>query len=177
MRRVALALSAVLLALTAAWAAPPSAYACSCGGSPEAELVQRADVIFTGTVVADETNQRRQRRTLTVAVDRVYKGEATATQMVSTHASGASCGLEITGPGPFLIFADREGPGLTADLCGGTRAGAAPASLGPGQAPVADPAGPPEDPRRGRWLPLVGFLVAAAGAGVVGLSLVRRRSG
>ena len=173
LRATALALAALLLALVAAWATPAPAYACSCGGSPEAELAQHAEVIFTGTVVADETNQWRQTRTFTVAVDRVYKGEATATQVVSTHASGASCGLEISGPGPFLIFADREGSTLTANLCGGTRAGSAPASMGAGHAPLPDAV---PDARMGRWMPLVGLVLAATAAAVVGVSLIRRRS-
>jgi len=173
----ALALAAVLLALTAAWARPAPAYACSCAYPPDdPELVRLAEVIFTGTVAADRVDERAQTRTLTFTVDRVYKGRATRTQVVTTHSSGASCGLETSGPGPFLVFADQEQSGLTANLCGGTRAGPAPASLGPGQAPLADAALPPEDSRRGRWLPLVGFLLAVAGSGLVGWALVRRRS-
>jgi hypothetical protein len=125
LRLVALALAAVLLALTALWATPPPAYACSCAGASEEQQAASAEVIFTGTVAADPVDERRQTRTLTLRVDRVYKGQATSTQVVSTHSSGASCGLEISGPGPFLVFADQEQSGLTANLCGGTRAGAA----------------------------------------------------
>jgi hypothetical protein len=176
MRRIALALAAVLLALTALWATPPRAYACSCAYPPDnPELVRLAEVIFTGTVTADEVDDRAQRRTLTFTVNRVYKGTATSTQVVTTHSSGATCGLEISGPGPFLVYADREQSGLTANLCGGTRPGSAPASLGPGQAPIADSEAPLGDSRRGAWYPVVGFLVAVCGAGVVAFALVRRR--
>jgi hypothetical protein len=174
-RRVALALAAVLLALTALWATPPPAYACSCAyPSDDPELVRLAEVIFTGTVAADQVDERAQTRTLTFTVNRVYKGTATSTQVVTTHSSGATCGLEISGPGPFLVFADQEQSGLTANLCGGTRAGSVPAGLGSGQTPIAGPEAPPDEPRRGAWYPVVGFFVALCGAGVVAYALVRR---
>jgi hypothetical protein len=176
LRTAALALAAVLLALTALWATPPPAYACSCAAASEEQQAASADVVFTGTVTADEVDQRTQTRSLTFAVDRIYKGQPTGTQVVTTHSSGASCGLEISGPGPFLVFADQERTGLTANLCGGTRAGAAPASLGPGRTPVAGSASPPGDSRRGMWIPLVAVILALSGGTVVGISLVRRRS-
>jgi hypothetical protein len=173
LRAAALVLAAVLLALSALWATPAPAYACSCAGASDDQLAANADVIFTGTVTDDQVDEGEQTRTLTFTVDRVFKGQATATQVVTTHASGASCGLEISGPGPFLVFADQEQSGLTANLCGGTRAGSAPAGMGAGQAPLVDAA---PDKQMGRWVPLVGMILAAAAATVVGLSLVRGRS-
>jgi hypothetical protein len=101
--------------------------------------------------------------------------------VVTSQASGASCGVEITGPGPFVVFAQEAPTGLTADLCGGTRDGSAPAGLGVGQAPLPDPASPSaeppdgENPRAGTWVPLVGFILALTAAAVVGLSLIRPR--
>jgi hypothetical protein len=82
-------------------------------------------------------------------VDRVYKGQATSTQVVTTHSSGASCGLEISGPGPFLVFADQEQSGLTANLCGGTRAGAAPAVWARAGSPGRSDVTAEEDSREG----------------------------
>ena len=172
---VTLALAAVLLALAALWATPPPAYACSCATASEEQQAASADVIFTGTVTADQVDKRTRTRTLRFTVDRVYKGQSTSIQVVTTHSSGASCGLEISGPGPFLVFADQERSGLTANLCGGTRAGAAPASLGPGLTPAAEPPSAPGDSRRGMWIPLVAVILALSGGAVVGLSLVRRR--
>ena len=63
-------------------------------------------------------------------VDRVYKGEAKAKQSVVTAREGASCGLELTGRGPFLVFAtkdpqfDLEGDAgeVYSSLCSGSRA-------------------------------------------------------
>ena len=180
LRAAALLLAAVLLALATAWATPAPAYACSCAASSEAELAAQADVIFTGTVADDQRDESTQTRTLTFTVNRVYQGRATSTHVVTTASSGASCGLDISGPGPYVVFAAEQQSGLTADLCGGTRAGPAPASLGPGQAPLADPSPSADpaaaDPMRGRWVPLVGIILAASAAAVVALSLWRSTS-
>jgi hypothetical protein len=179
-RVAALLLAAMLLALTAAWATPAPAYACSCAESSEAELTAQADVIFTGTVGDDQIDEGTKTRTLFFTVDRVYKGRATRTQVVATASAGGSCGLEIRGAGPFLVFADAKQAGLTADLCGGTRAGPAPAGLGPGRAPLADPTPSADpaaaDPLRGRWVPLVGIILAVSAGAVVALSLRRSAS-
>ena len=172
LRTAALLLAALLLALTALWASPAPAYACSCRSASDDQHAANAESIFTGTVIDDRVDAREQTRTLTFTVDRVFKGQATSTQVVTTHASGASCGLEISGPGPFLVFADQEQSGLTANLCGGTRTGSAPAAMGAGQAPLSDTA---PDARMGMWVPLVGMILAATAAAIVGLSLIRQR--
>lgn len=172
-RGVAVILATVLLALAALWATPAPAYACSCATASENEHAANAEVIFTGTIANDELDQGQQTRRLTFAVDRVFKGEATATQVITTSASGASCGLEISGPGPFLVFADSEQSGLTANLCGGTRAGSAPAAMGAGATPAPNSA---PDARAGMWVPLVGLILAVTAAAIVGLSLVRGQS-
>ena len=96
----------------------------------------------------------------------------------SRQPSGGACGPDLSGPGPFLVYATQE-PGLLANLCGGTRAGPAPASLGAGQPPEADPVSPSTERRgppafTGRWVPLVGLFLAATAAAIVGLSLIRR---
>ena len=173
LRAAALLLAALLLALAALWATPAPAYACSCAGASDDEHAANAEAIFTGTMTEDRVDEGEQTRTLIFTVDRVFKGQATTTQVVTTHASGASCGLEISGPGPFLVFADQEQSGLTANLCGGTRTGSAPAGMGAGQAPLPDAA---PDARMGMWVPLVGMILAATAAAMVGLSLVRGRS-
>ncbi len=81
-------------------------------------------------------------------VDQVYKGEAFVRQTIVTAHDGASCGLEITGPGPFLVFATTtdsimsgaaEGE-LYSNLCHGTRAtaeGDIPSAFGTGEPPSA----------------------------------------
>lgn len=98
------------------------------------------------------------------AVDTVFKGAAHEEQAVLSPMSGASCGLELGGNGPFVVFATRSGDlggpsfaGLgdqyAAFLCGGTapatddleaelRALAGPPASGP---PASGPPVPGDD--------------------------------
>ncbi|HSP27235.1 MAG TPA: hypothetical protein VLN74_01715 [Ilumatobacteraceae bacterium] len=81
-------------------------------------------------------------------VDQVFKGEAQTRQSVVTAREGASCGLEISGPGPFVVFARLDDDGITSgamdgevysNSCSGTRPladGALPTSFGTPSPPV-----------------------------------------
>ena len=89
-----------------------------------------------------------QAQTATFAVERVYKGQARSTETISTTRWGGSCGPDLGEPGPYLVYVTQESSGLFANLCDGTTSGPAPASLGPGQPPLADPV-PPGAERRG----------------------------
>ena len=147
-RLLVLALGALVL-LTAGWAVAPAASACSCMPATAAAQLDRADVAFTGTLVSREVLRPDPAVSSSIdpavhvfAVDRVLKGTPAARQTVVSAASSASCGLELTGDGPFLVLA-TDPPGgpageLTADLCGGTGpvppelAAEQPAPTGPG---------------------------------------------
>ena len=169
-RRVVSRLVVALLGLTfAVWAAPTPAYACSCAPSDPEAQISRADVIFTGTVVSDEA--RGTIRRLTFAVDRVYKGDAASTQVVETNSSGASCGLEISGPGPFVVFAQAGGgrTELTAGLCDGTTNAPAPTSLGAGAPPT-----PVEEPRFSSQTKRWGFIGIGVACLVFAVYLYRK---
>ena len=177
MSRIAgMILAGMLLLSTAAWwIGPERAYACSCTAElTDTQYAADADVVFTGQMVTDTV--RRQRRMITFAVEEVFKGEAARTEVLTTASMGSACGLEIHGPGPFLVFADRDpdDPGsLIASLCGGTRAGSAPASLGEGHLPLPDPATTTPSLR----LPMVISLGLAAllAGGILGFLVGRRR--
>lgn len=141
MRRLIAAL--VLVVVPLAWvtlAGEGTAHACSCMASSDAELVERADVIFSGTlagVVTPPGDDWMDPEWFVFAVDTVYKGAATETQAVETAREGASCGLEIWGTGPFLVFASGRGE-LSSNLCSGTRRlsdGPLPEGLPPGVDP------------------------------------------
>ena len=114
-------------------------------GSPADEAFARADAVFVGDwietlpggVVPPPASDDPQR--LIFEVSDVYKGEVYARQSVVTAVDGASCGLELQGDGPFLVFGrtttSRFEPGiedgeLAADLCDGSRTIAD--SVGPG---------------------------------------------
>ncbi len=141
------------LAVVGALAPAGPAVACSCAVITEAEAFDAAQVVFTGELVevlppppAEITSSGDPERYI-FAVDRVYKGTAFDEQSVVTARDGASCGLEISGPGPFIVFAHTddgdwveqgvEGE-LHANLCGGTRAvdaAGVPRSFGAGALP------------------------------------------
>lgn len=175
--------------------------ACSCVGFSDAEAFDVADVVFVGELV-DYTAPKQMKTSAdaaiwTFAVEKVFKGEAAQTQLISSPVSGASCGLEIPHEGTFLVFATTEDEFggergddslLYANLCGGTRAatnGTAPASFGEGAPPPKPGVGAQLataseiDTLEGDRRRAAAFAAAvpAAGVGVVAaaLLLLRRR--
>ena len=128
------------------------ASACSCVGFTDDEALENADAAFTGALVeiitpAADTYSSTDPERFVFDVDEVFKGDVFARQSVVTARDGASCGLEISGPGPFVVFARTEPDGITSgaadgelysSLCSGTRAvagGALPASFGAASSP------------------------------------------
>lgn len=167
-------LVAVLLALATAWVVPAPAYACSCEARTGAEYAARADVVFTGFIARNQVDRKAQLRTVTFRVQRVFKGSAFVNQVVTMYWDQNSCGIEFYGVNPpYVVFAQQEQAGLTADACGGTVFGSVPAGLGPGRPALPDP---PASETRGAtsWLPLAGGLAALSAAAVVD-ALMRRR--
>ena len=167
------ALLALLLAVLGSVALAPPAAACSCVTTAEdPALFDRAAVVFLGSVVDDRSRGRT--RTLTFAVERVYKGAATSLQQVRTDVEPASCGLELAGTGPFLVQARDDTRGLVADLCGGTRPTVRPAGTQNGYPPLPG-GGPPAD-GAGTGLAAGAALVVVVAASAL-VVLLRRRSG
>ena len=118
MRRWTPALLATLLLVLTGWVLAPPASACSCTGGTPTELALRADAVFSGRLESREVVGDTALHVFRVGT--VHAGEVAARQGVVSPASGASCGLELTGEGPFLVFATREDGRLAAGLCGGT---------------------------------------------------------
>ncbi|MDK3255473.1 hypothetical protein [Blastococcus capsensis] len=135
--RVALLLGCLLAVAGVVAAAPASA--CSCTGGTTAEFFARADAVFTGSLGSRSVDQppgpigsSTDPALHVFGVDTVFKGTAHERQGVVSPESGASCGLELTGDGPFAVFATRDATlGETpftalaegqyaAFLCGGT---------------------------------------------------------
>jgi hypothetical protein len=127
---VSLLLSALLMTFGLALAAP--AAACSCAMAPSVTATfASADAVFTGRLVSREVEHPEWPMISSsdpalhvFAVERVFKGTAYEEQGVVSADSGASCGLELSGEGPFLVFATRSADTgedrYAADLCGGT---------------------------------------------------------
>ncbi len=131
---VTLLLSGLVLAAGLLVATPVSA--CSCVGGTTQEFFDRADAVFTARLVSREEPRGRLTSSAdpalhVFAVDTVFKGTAHERQGVVSPVSGATCGLELSGDGPFAVFAARSAElgGMrfaladdqyAAFLCGGT---------------------------------------------------------
>lgn len=210
MRRTAGALVVFALAIgsqiPAAVLAGP-AVACSCVVATDAEHAARASAVFVGVLVSRQEPgpgvSSVEPAILTFAVTGIYQGEVAARQPILTVVSGASCGLELSGPGPHLVFARQEtfaafdppaAPGtLRADLCGGSRPldwGVPDAGLGEprppvGEAglaaaprgPVAEDAGTAAVSGDGEWLAPAGAGTAGVVTLAAGLAFAARRRG
>ena len=90
------------------------AAACSCAVMSEARKAAYADAIFVGTLIdrrigepTGAVTSSTHMAVWTFEVSRAYKGTVSKRQEIATAMSGASCGLELSGPGPFLVFARR----------------------------------------------------------------------
>jgi hypothetical protein len=159
--------------------------ACSCATFTEDEALDASDAAFAGTLVevitpSGDTYGSADPERFVFDVDEVYKGDVFARQSIVTARDGASCGLEISGPGPFLVFAretdsvvsgavDGE---LYSSLCSGTRplvSDAIPASFGTGSAPRsgASPIGANGTESSTVQNALIAGMVAVIGAGSV----------
>lgn len=139
--------AALVLAL---FATSERAAACSCGLLTDEEALEYADAVFIGTLAeiitpGGTSYSSADPERFVFEVDAVVTGEVFARQSVVTARDGASCGLEISGPGPFLVFAvtndDFTGGAvdgeLYSNLCSGTR------ELGSNAVPAGWDASPP----------------------------------
>jgi hypothetical protein len=198
-------LARLAISVSIAGAAVPTlgvgpAHACSCTGGSDAEHFKTAQAVFTGTLLGrDEPNASATMQSsadpviYTFAVGRIYKNyqrRIANPQKVESVVDGASCGLELRGNGPFVIFTSAE-PFVTlprAMLCGGTREVAAGEKLpfGRGQAPAAAPTEEPsapdtlgptvDDDEGGSGNTTAVVLAALAGALIGGGIVLRRRA-
>lgn len=166
-----------------------SASACSCAGFTDKEAFEGADTVFAGTLLEivtppGDTYSSADPERFVFDVDQVYKGDALVRQTIVTARDGASCGLEIAGAGPFLVFATTTdsivtgaGEGeLYSNLCGGTRAtadDAIPASFGDAQ--PASPVSTGGDNSFPYWA-MPGIIVVVIGVASVVLALRRTRN-
>jgi hypothetical protein len=111
------------------WAQGGPVAACSCVESTDLESFDRASAVFVGEVIDDWSEPPPKSgeyssdlpRWFTFATTAVYKGDVFDEQFVRTVTDGASCGMELGGSGPFLIFAAGSGE-LRSTLCDGNRA-------------------------------------------------------
>ena len=184
-------LASVCVATFSIGFAPPAG-ACSCMTSTDQEALDRVDAAFIGTLVdviapTEALVSSADPERFVFEVEEVFKGAVTARQTVVTPRDGASCGLELAGPGPHLVFATEDAEltsgaeegELYSHLCSGTRAvadGAVPESfVGSPPAPsdgdrsatgsgMETSAPAPDDEATSPWVPIA----IAAGSLVLG---------
>jgi hypothetical protein len=106
------------LGLVFAAGAPASA-ACDCKQGDLAQQVERADVIFIGTI--DQVDVQGNDHTYDITASRAYQGSPErSTQVVSAGGRNA-CGLGELGVGTtYVFFATGTAAPFAADSCGGT---------------------------------------------------------
>ena len=123
-------LLAALFSAAGLLVASPAA-ACSCAAADTATYFADADAVFTGSLVSRDVDHPEwpvisstDPALHVFAVDGVFKGEVHELQGVVSAADGASCGLELSGDGPFVVFASRDADlpedQYRAGLCNGT---------------------------------------------------------
>ena len=188
--RAALALLLVTLGLVAGLVlatGTAASAACTCKQpSTLAKQVERADVVFTGTV--ESLSDEQPGFTYTITASRAYQGEVEHTTQVQSLAGAKDCGLgELKIGKDYVFLATGEAAPYDADACGGT-SGANPEKIGKveailGEGEVVSPPPPPEATMTTvEDSPPLGFArMAAPGAaavliGLLGLVVVRRVS-
>ena len=110
---VTVLLGGLLLAAGLLVASPASA--CSCAGGTTADYFEHADAVFTGSLFSRDADHpdwpmmsSDDPALYVFTAHVVFKGEVHEAQAVVSADSGASCGLELSGKGPFVIFANRD---------------------------------------------------------------------
>ena len=122
LRRLSVPVAMVFAAMLAL-VVPQACAACSCMPMSFTEAVDRAEVVFVGTVTGRASGQESELGPavdFTLAVSEVHKGEAPAEAVVRTADNSAACGFAFE-PGETYLVMARSGPsGLETDLCAGT---------------------------------------------------------
>jgi hypothetical protein len=108
MRRLIPALAVALLAAT------PAA-ACQCYNFSRAEIIERADIVFEGTVAV--VTLARGQLQATIDISRLDKGPDVTSLTLLTPASQAACGIPLQVAQRVVIAARRDGAVWRTDLC------------------------------------------------------------
>lgn len=104
-----------LLALAASLLAATPASACQCYNFSRAEIVQRADIVFEGTVAV--VTVARGQLQATIDVQRLEKGPSVSSVTLLTPASAAACGVAFRPFQRVVVAARRDGGVWRTDLC------------------------------------------------------------
>ena len=103
------------LALAGFTLATGAAQACQCYNFSAAEIIQRADLVFEGTV--DVVTQVRGQSQVTISISRLDKGPSLTAVTLLTPASAAACGVTFTPRQRVTVAAARDGGVWRTNLC------------------------------------------------------------
>ncbi|MFL9458929.1 hypothetical protein AB0758_49140 [Tolypothrix bouteillei VB521301_2] len=97
-----------------------TAVACSCALVKEKEYFQRADVVFTGTVI-ERYSSKTEANVWIFTVDKVLKGDAIGEQDVSSPKMSSLCGAYFEMNARYQVYATNVDGRLETILCSGNR--------------------------------------------------------
>jgi hypothetical protein len=116
--RLAAALLLACLGLVLTVSAPASAE-CTCKQGGLEQQVERADVVFIGTI--DKVEASGNDHTYDITASRAYQGEPERSTQVTSAGGRNACGLGELGVGASYVFlATGTAAPYEADSCGGT---------------------------------------------------------
>lgn len=163
----------VLLLLAAALVpAAGTSWACQCVPSKMQTLVDRAEVVFTGT--ATDVSGDRRNSSVGFEVADGFKGDVPGEVIVSSPASSAACGVIFEPGQTYTVFATRNGSTIETNSCSGTEAGAMDLSrFGLTGTEPASGANDQATPQSERHVPVLAIVVAVV-IGAALLTSVRR---
>lgn len=104
-----------LIALLALLGLTAPAAACQCYNFSRAEIVQRADVVFEGTVAV--VTMARGQVQATIDISRLEKGPNLTSITLLTPASAAACGVSFRVAQRVVVAAMRDGRVWRTDHC------------------------------------------------------------
>lgn len=119
-RAVRLAAAMLLACLgLAVTASVPASAACTCKQGELAQQVNRADVVFIGTI--DRVEVQGDDHTYDITASRAYQGSPERSTQVASAGGRNACGLGELGVGTtYVFFATGAEAPYAADSCGGT---------------------------------------------------------
>jgi hypothetical protein len=115
-------LTPLLIAAIISASSVPSALACSClPPPPPKEAMEKSTAVFSGKVTKIELDEAKHRRTVTIEVDRAWKGMDKKTVVITTASDGAMCGYGFQKDKSYLVYAHGEDGKLSTNICTRTR--------------------------------------------------------
>jgi len=151
----------LIATLSAVALGPSSGLACSCMLSSPAEELDHATHVFSGRVTAwedpyaaDVIQDSLEPVTITLAVERVWKGDVGPTVQVQTARDGASCGFTFHMGEQYLVYAYNSQVSLCSRTMGLASASEDLAALGTGHEPARETTAPSPHPTESPPAPL-----------------------